>query len=153
MLVRERCSHRDQAWKATASTFSKNTNFRKVCKSLSTYFGTSLRHATFRVCSRFRRVSLVSLTHDLQLSAPAAAPELNTAPEPEPERETLVFPPAAAEPQPGKGLAARFRIAAFVASSALLGGIAVVVWHRRVLEQMRQGGPKHPPRTGTDEFI
>ena len=54
----------------------------------------------------------------------------------------------------GRRLASRLRITALLASSALLGGIAVVVWHRRALEQMRQAGPAagtgdRPP----DEFI
>ncbi len=47
----------------------------------------------------------------------------------------------------------RWRVAAILASSALLSGIAVVLWNRRTLERMREAGPGRPPEPGPEEFI
>ena len=48
-----------------------------------------------------------------------------------------------------------FRLGLLVASSALLSGIAVVLWNRRALEQMRQGEQQPAPITeeSRSEFI
>lgn len=53
-------------------------------------------------------------------------------------------------PQPSK-----IRIALLVASSALLSGIAVVLWNRRSLERIRAAEPAEAPDeiTELDEFI
>ncbi len=58
-----------------------------------------------------------------------------------------------APPQQDRGLRSRLRIAALVASSAFLGGIAVVVWHRRALEQMRKTEPGSASPINPDEFV
>ena len=65
----------------------------------------------------------------------------------------IVTPAIPVPPQRGWGLRSPLRIAALVASSAFLGGIAVVVWHRRALEQMRKTEPDSASSIHPDEFI
>ena len=66
---------------------------------------------------------------------------------------TVEEAPAVASPPLRTSLKSRFRVAALVASSALLGGIAVVVWNRRALEHMREAKPSRAPGAGMDDFI
>ena len=58
--------------------------------------------------------------------------------------------PAAAAQKPS-----RWRVAMLLASSALLSGIAVVLWNRRTLERIREAAAETPPArpSSPDEFI
>ena len=65
------------------------------------------------------------------------------------EISSTISDPNSPVPQPS-----RLRVTLLVASSALLSGIAVVLWNRRSLERIREAAPSKPaPSSESREFI
>jgi hypothetical protein len=80
------------------------------------------------------------VSHERRRGDTGVQPEEGDVPAPSPERQSPV------------------RMALIVATSALLGGITVVLWNRRILEGMRQPVVPNTPderaeRSGDEEFI